>query len=217
MLTLGFYVRPWVKVDYPDIPSIGRFESNYFLPRTWKPDYPQPGVRERPARRPVLGRPHRRGASRRRHAARRADGAVFRSARHGYLVETLLERKSKVLTAWLNGTNPIVNLALSASGELTFDNAAEQAGVAKRGRALHGAVVAVRQRHRHASAVGRRADASRNAAAQAPAALLSARPEFIAARLRAFHADHPAWAQPLVVYFRRAGDGWTLVGLERNP
>src|SRR4029453_13129957 len=32
MLTLGFYVRPWVKVKYPDLPAIGRFESNYFQP-----------------------------------------------------------------------------------------------------------------------------------------------------------------------------------------
>jgi hypothetical protein len=41
---------------------------------------------------------------------------------------------------------------------------------------------------------------------------------FIAATIRAFHPDHPAWQQPLVVYFRRTPDrAWTLVGLERNP
>ena len=42
MLTLGFYVRPWVKVDYPDYPALGRFEANYFLPQAWKPEYPNP-------------------------------------------------------------------------------------------------------------------------------------------------------------------------------
>jgi hypothetical protein len=36
-------------------------------------------------------------------------------------------------------------------------------------------------------------------------------------RLRAFHPEQPKWATPLVSYFRRAGDGWSLVGLERNP
>ena len=40
MLTLGFYVRPWVKVDFADYPSIGRFEASYFLPEAWKPEYP---------------------------------------------------------------------------------------------------------------------------------------------------------------------------------
>ena len=53
--------------------------------------------------------------------------------------------------------------------------------------------------------------------AQAPAALLAAKPEFIAAQIRAFHPDQPAWAQPLSAYFRRGGEGWTLVGLDRNP
>jgi hypothetical protein len=52
---------------------------------------------------------------------------------------------------------------------------------------------------------------------QAPELLTSNRPEYLAARLRAYHTDRPAWSQPLIVYFRRAGDGWSLVGLERNP
>jgi hypothetical protein len=42
MLTLGFYVRPWIKVNYPDLPAIGRFEANYFRPERWKPEYPNP-------------------------------------------------------------------------------------------------------------------------------------------------------------------------------
>ena len=36
-----------------------------------------------------------------------------------------------MLTAWLNGTNPVVDLALSETGELTFANAATRAAVAK--------------------------------------------------------------------------------------
>jgi aerobic-type carbon monoxide dehydrogenase small subunit (CoxS/CutS family) len=47
------------------------------------------------------------------------------------MIETLLSRKSKVLMAWLNDTNPLVNPTLDAAGVLTFENAAERAGVAK--------------------------------------------------------------------------------------
>ena len=42
MLTFGLYVRPWIRVEYPDIPSLGRIESTYFRPETWKPEYPNP-------------------------------------------------------------------------------------------------------------------------------------------------------------------------------
>ena len=35
----------------------------------------------------------------------------------------------KVLKSWLNGTNPVVDPALSAAGVLTFANAAQKAGV----------------------------------------------------------------------------------------
>ena len=53
--------------------------------------------------------------------------------------------------------------------------------------------------------------------AQAPDALISGQTEYVTARISAFHAEHPGWSQPLTVYFRRTGDGWSLVGLERNP
>ncbi len=34
-----------------------------------------------------------------------------------------------MIKSWLNATNPLVNLALSPAGELTFENAAQKAGV----------------------------------------------------------------------------------------
>ena len=45
MLTLGLYVRPWLKVPYPDLPAVGRFESTYYRAENWKPDYPNPAFR----------------------------------------------------------------------------------------------------------------------------------------------------------------------------
>jgi hypothetical protein len=30
-------------------------------------------------------------------------------------------------------------------------------------------------------------------------------------------AAHPTWRRPIRTYFRRGGEGWTLVGLERLP
>ncbi len=42
MVTLGFYVRPWIKVEYPEMPAVGRFEGAFFQPQYWKPEYPNP-------------------------------------------------------------------------------------------------------------------------------------------------------------------------------
>lgn len=40
--SLGFMDRKWRTVHYPEYPSIERFESQYFQPENWKPDYPNP-------------------------------------------------------------------------------------------------------------------------------------------------------------------------------
>ena len=43
LATLGLYVRPWMLIDYPDVPpSVGRFEAEAFDPEQWKPEYPNP-------------------------------------------------------------------------------------------------------------------------------------------------------------------------------
>jgi hypothetical protein len=216
MLTLGFYVRPWVKVTYPDYPSIGRFESNYFLPQHWKPEYRNPAF--------ANARPDDRFWAARIIAAlpddtirRIVETARFSDPRASqYLVETLLARKSKVLMAWLNGTNPIVNPSLSEAGVLTFDNAAERAGVAKAAERYSIEWLRFDNAAGSHEPVGGESSVT-EPRAEAPAALLGSKLPFIAARIRAFHPDRPEWAQPVMLYFRHADPGWKLVGLERNP
>lgn len=215
MLTLGFYVRPWVKVKYPDIPAVGRFESAYFTPEHWKPEYPNPAFRN--------ARPEdlfwaARIVSR---VSDEAVRAVVRTAKFtdskatDYLAATLLERKRKVLASWLNVTNPVVDVALDATGKLTFENAAVAAGVAKEAERYTLAWSRFDNLTHAHSAVGGEQTVTAMAA-QAPAELLSNSGEFIAVTIRAFHPDRPAWQHPLIAYFKRT-DGWKLIGLERNP
>ncbi len=40
--SLGLYVPPWARVHYPKLPSVGRFEWQYFDPEKWVPQYPNP-------------------------------------------------------------------------------------------------------------------------------------------------------------------------------
>jgi hypothetical protein len=216
MLTLGLYVRPWIKVDYPEMPAVGRFESTYYRAENWKPDYPNPAFRK--------ARPEDRFWAARIVAALpdAAVAVVVRTAQYTdpsvteYVTKTLLERRAKVLRTWLNGTNPIVNVAMSRSGELTFDNAAEAAGVAKSAERYHV------QWSRFDNTTGVHHPIGDELTvpaprAEAPAALASDAPDYVSVRLRAFHGDQPGWTGTVVAYFRRAADGWSIVGLERNP
>lgn len=216
MLTLGLYVRPWIKVEYPDIPAVGRIESTYYRPEQWKPEYPNPAFRNARAE-------DRFWAA--RIVAAFSDDAVtalvgsaeFSDPRAtAYLTRMLIERKSKVLDAWLNGANPIVSPALSAAGELTFENAAERAGIAKAAERY----TVQWSRFDNATATHHEIGGEETvtaARAQAPAALVGSDVTMVSARLRAFHPDQPAWSLPLQIYFRRAPAGWSLVGQERHP
>lgn len=215
MLTLGFYVRPWVKVPYPDIPAVGRIESTYFRPENWKPEYPNPAFRNaRPEDRFWAARIISKLSD---EAIRAVVGtAKFTDPRATeYLTETILARKAKVLRAWLNITNPVVDVSLSAEGRLTFKNAAQEVGMAK---AAERYTVAW-SRFDNASSTHTSAGPEQTVtglSAEAPRDLLNA--DFVSATIRAFHPDQPAWEHPVVVYFRRAPDAtWSLVGLERNP
>jgi hypothetical protein len=214
MLTLGFYVRPWIKVPYPDIPSLGRIESDYFSPEEWKPEYPNAAF--------ANARPEDLFWAARILARLPDDAvrAVVKAAQYSdekasaYLIDTLLERKAKVLRTWLNATNPLVDFALSPGGELTFGNAAEKAAIATAAQSYTVEWSAFDNASDTHKSIGT-AQTLPSATAQAPESLVAARPEYVAAIVRAHSKEHPQWAQPVKVYFRRTGDNWSLVGLER--
>lgn len=46
-VTLGLAVPRWARAHYPDLPSVGRFESAMFDPDEWVPEYPNPAFLNR--------------------------------------------------------------------------------------------------------------------------------------------------------------------------
>ncbi len=40
--SLGLVVPPWARIHYPKLPSVGRFEWQFFDPEKWVPQYPNP-------------------------------------------------------------------------------------------------------------------------------------------------------------------------------
>ena len=83
LATLGLYVRPWMLIDYPDVPpSVGRIEAKAFDPLTWKPEYPNPAFDNmRPDDAFWAARIVSRFTDEMIRGGRR-EGAVLRSARH---------------------------------------------------------------------------------------------------------------------------------------
>lgn len=213
-LSLGFWVRPWIKVTYPDLPAVGRIEAAFFRPETWRPEYPNPAFNN--ARADDLFWAARRVVA----ISDEAIEAVVREAQFTnpaatrYLTDVIIARRDKIGLAWLTGVIPLVDLALDAGGTLTFRNIAFETT-----RATAPAEYFVRWA-RFDNATGRAtsvADIETTSALRAslPAALAGA--DFVQVEISAHHDQHPAWASPVRAHFRRTGDGWRLVGLQRMP
>lgn len=128
--TLGLTVRPWLGIDYPDYRAIGRFEAERFEPTEWKPFSAIPALTMMDAADAFWAA---RIVSRLDEDDIRAivaTGRISDPRAEAYLVETLLQRRQKVLRAWLTATSPLDGFAVEG-GRLTFDNAAVRAGVAR--------------------------------------------------------------------------------------
>jgi len=215
LATFGIFTRPWMHIHYPDVPaSVGRFEAASFDPVAWRPEYPNPAFDNMRADDAFW-------AARLVARFRQADiRAIVEKARYSdpratdYVTATLVERRRRVLQAWLTPINPLVDFTLDPAGVLTFGNAAVDAGVS---------TSATRYRFRWSrfdNATGTITDSveteSGEMRALAPPALLASA-AFVQADVSAEHPQHPAWARPVTLHFRRDATRWTLVGLRRLP
>lgn len=221
----GFYVRPWMTIDYPKFRGIGRFESKRFVPEKWRPRVPNPAyVRSRPddtfwAARKLMAL----SDDLIRAAVKAGQYSDPRAER--FLQDALIERRDKIGRAWLTAINPVVDPALAVDGTLTFHNPAVEYSFAAAPSGYH----VVWYRFDNTSGESTRIGESDTAAASAPApagAMIRVKPDttlpggrgvFVRADISASGAAHPSWAKPVRAYFRRTADTWKLVGFERMP
>jgi hypothetical protein len=214
LFTLGLYTPRYLRVKGPhDVPaSVGRYESASFDPERWKANYPNTAFDNMQADDAFWGA---------RLVSRFSDEAIQAIVEQAgyddpdavqYLVRTLIRRRDIVARTWLTRVNPIVAPSLSASGALTFTNAAVAARVA-----TGGAYTIAWSSFDNATGVSARVAVEKQSDTKgnAPPALL-ANAEYIAATIWSEHPEHPEWAQPVRVYFRRDGAGWKTVGLYRD-
>ena len=130
------------------------------------------------------------------------------------IARTLIERRDKIVRAWLAGVNPVVDVALAQDGRLTFGNAAVDARVAP----APSSYVATWSRFDNTSSAATAIGETRGASPMTPpAGLPSAVRDFVQVDIRAEGGADPSWAQPVHAWFTRTADGWKLVGFERMP
>ena len=215
LITMGFLIRPWQTVDYEKHVAIGRFEGTAFDPLEWKP-------------RVATGAFLRARSDDTFWAARRVmafsddmiramvdTGHYSDPAARKLLADVLIERRDKIGMAYLGAINPVVNVALSTDGALTFENAAVAAGVAAAPTGGYAVTWA-----RFDNATGTASDLGSSTAPSAgrvaaPRPLPSENGAYLKVDIRAVQPPDPSWEKPVSAYFRRVGGGWKLVGLER--
>ena len=211
MVTLGLYVRPWIKVEYPQFASVGRFEGAFFQPQYWKPEYPNPAFNN--ARADDLFWAARRVAAFSDEAIRETvkNGRFSDPAAALYLGDVIIVRRDKVARYYLNITNPVVDFAID-QGTMTFKNAAVDLRFASPADHYRIAWARFDNAAGNAEPVGE-AITVKEPRAAAPRELLNA--DYIRVIVTSHHPQQPNWVHPVYIFFRKDGNGWKAVGLER--
>ena len=132
------------------------------------------------------------------------------------LAQFLIDRRDAIVRRYLPAVNPIVDVQLTASGRLTFKNAAVDADVAKvpteyvvRWLEFDNVTAATTE-------LGVTSAPGATLSVTAPSNLLTTEGSYVRAEIAA-KGGPESWNSPAHAYFFRAPDGWKLVGFERVP
>ena len=219
-LTFGLYFKPWITIRYPEVPaSVGRFEGRRFTPEDWKPEYPNPAFQNMRPEDAFWGARLVARFTPEDIAAVVAKGQYSDPKATEYVTEVLVERRRKVLAAWLNGVTPLVDATL-ADDLLRATNVAIAAGVADKPARYTARWFVWNNLDGTQQPVGSVVELAGPAdlTLPLPVALASRRPgEYIGVTVTGEHPSHPGWAaHPVTFSFRRTPEGWAAVGVSRD-
>jgi hypothetical protein len=197
--SLGLYVPAWMRADYPDLPSVGRFEWETFDPVKWTPEYYNPAFANMLpddafwAARQVMAfsdEQIREIVKTGRYSDPRAEG---------WVTECLVKRRDKVGRAWLNAVLALDRFAVR-DGRLAFVDLSAQHGLGESGPF---------------SVAWAEYDNARGAARELPGATGEAVPNTQAEYLRATVTGRDA-KRSVRVYLRAGAGGYEVIGVERS-
>ena len=217
LVTIDFYIQPWQTIPYKEYKSIGRFEGDYFKPEEWKSRIPAAAVLNARADDNFWAARRVMAFSDEMIRAIVKAGQYSDPAAEKYLADVLIKRRDKIGKAYLPAVNPLVDFRLDASGVLTFENAAVNAGFAT---APRGGYEARWYRFENSSGAATPIGSpvkTQDLKIAAPAGLPAGDGEFIKIEVAAIDPPNSSWTVPVQVYFRHLPQEWKLVGLQRLP
>jgi hypothetical protein len=234
MATLGLWARPYLKIDYPDHPSIGRFESEAFRAELWRPEYPNPAFQLMDERDAFWAAKIVMSFTDEEVRAVVENGGMSDDEARAYMIRTLLERRDKIGRYYLNLTNPVDEFYVEGS-VLDFSNLSVKYGFGKHPSGYTISWWAYDNETRspteqigepaHASPgpssdelarsiEGERAGTMRTSIPSAWGGLSA--PSNIVAEITPTDDGRPEWLIPVRVYFRSTRSGWEIVGVSRT-
>ena len=221
LFSFGLWTRDWTKVRYPSDPSLGNVEADFFEPAKWKTEYPQPAFDQMDAADAFWAASIASRFDDRMIRAIVDTGELSNPDAAKYLADVIIRRRDKVVAYWIVQTNPLDRFSVERSGDgaaMVFDNAAIRVGAAAPGAtyrvewtALDNASGTVRGSGSEAMVASPKVAIP--AGAWGPADDAGFR--YAVASIRTLHANHPAWAQPVVVTVRERAGTIDVVGIER--
>jgi hypothetical protein len=205
-LTLGLVPTSWEKAKYPHhLPAVGNFTTTGFDPLTWKPNYPNPAFLEMTPQDAYWGAKRVMSFSNEDIRAIVREGEFSNSAVTDYITKVLIARRDLIGKAWFSQVPPLEDFAV-VDGKLRFTDLGEKYAVLSAGTYSYSWFSFDNQSGRKSPVAGVSSDA-------VPAALASSSEgSFMGCTL----TDTKQTRRTVTVVFKRDGDQWKPVGIERT-
>jgi hypothetical protein len=217
MAMLGFWDRPWIFVNYPSYPSIGRIEAEYFRPEIWKPEYPNAAFRNCLPEDAYWAAKIVMSFTDEEIRAIVKTGQITDETAEQYLIQCIIKRRDKVGRYWLNRVVSSDNFRVDeAAAQLHFEDVAVRYGFAPAPVAYQAQWQRFENQQDRKSLLGPAVDYV-SPPIRIPSDVLKA-PEgsYFSLQIRRLVKENPKIPKALHAYFRRAGGRLELVGIERE-
>lgn len=128
--SFGLYVPKWSTVDYAEIPSVGRFSSEYFDPREWTPEYPNPAFDNRLEEDAFWAAEQVMAFTDEDIRAAVRTGRYSDSYAESHVAKVLIDRRDAIGRAYLSQPLALSRIRVE-KGRLAFDDLAQRYGFVK--------------------------------------------------------------------------------------